>query len=1380
MRPDPILSVTGHTVSGAMITDEVFVMELWGPDLSVSYPIRADVNCPQFEGGYVTSVTDYVVSLNASQTRQAINPQDGSPNYATALVANAHIGRQVLVWHAGSSNAAGEVRTITQNTNYTVTLDTPIPNLAAGDLLIICDQLKAGRNQQGGLTAVSSNWDIDSVSGSASFTFQTNIGDPVRRISARSWLYWRKRCWDLTGNDTGWLPYGLWCASQPQIDEENASLPVTVTATDATRLAATQPIVNLFQSDILTTYPELPGQDTCVPLKMVADGSGDAQIMRFFDSPEVQSNPVRIMANHTTNWCSEWPIELFASQDQNYSITTAPASPALPDIPINVTPGTIQVLYGGGEVRISGTWYRANMSTWNITGALAMPGPINSSSQADLKYIKSGVPSQWYDPAPIPFIMGWVQPNALPPAGQSMTVGSIMYYDAGSNAYLYITPDGKLNFTQSGYSDSVTATSTATITCDGLTWTHVAGGMMKVGGVWCACVWINGVRVNATPDTKPQPGGYTPSHYCNYATVGGFYLDNQPTEMQNCFFGALDEIVLGMDLGPTLDVPIAAVLTDILVEYQYAHGPADDDATRYSAALSAGLNLDEQTTACGAPVYNVWHFTGAVDQNGGTAYVGGIPSFVAGIVDPLDPIPTKQRPYLKARYARWCSPSDLRTGGGPHLTISGTTITCTDWTGAMELPVYSPTGPTYKSLAGRTLRFLTGKAKGLTATILPGNTSDSVTISVDPTLSGAADGDTVQIGGINDPKEMLETCMLQSGYQVCDPNRPLYMSDFDQALLPDTAAAIYASIGGVLGDYTTLMSNASLGATLTLAPGDWIAVGHTYPMGYVWWEGTGDGLGDVLTQYWGGTPDGGAWLYVPEMVGQTFDQTGGFVQTGLMGFARPPKSYSYSSAAATDWSITQLSPSVVYPSGTPQASGQLFWVRFINEGGRSTTINTTLLQPRERAQMKSPEQYIEQQNKHALDVFHEARNANVLPPNWIFRAAPSGNIVAQTAVQQANASWATTSAMRIRKTNIDQDLVTKCLYTGYSDNWTNIAITSNLLNPDGTPINLKLTEDAGLIAEGLARAYSNQHVGVNEVPGTTGYGDISMVLAAGNLSITPIPDGTISPVDGKTRGYWGCWQYFRTVDYPGSQAPIDNVPLWTLDFGEVQQNLNEVHLWTNDVVKPETNAKPLGVPPILALEVSSDGSNWYWLSNSTMSIQMSNAAFLDSRFTSGDAGWQSSWQYLRCRCIRSGLYGSSGHNRSYTGCVCGLMIYQNNNIMAKIELGKDAPFTAQTYVDRRRRYGVVLDSNTQVDYTAQTIQQVKQRAIARLTEFAAQLPELVVDVARPDVALLETAAVTWPAMGYTNRPFMVIGMSAAKGAQVSVKMRDMTIEKVAS
>lgn len=1279
-RPDIIMGLDSaglQVAGGAQVTDEFFLMEMWKPAITTTRPYRDDAVIPMFEGGYVTALDGVNVSLNASRTRQAIDPSDGSAAYATSLTKD-HSGRTVLVWNGDS---VGEKARIVSNTAYGLVLDRSL--LCADALLVICDEVYP--------ESIDGNWDIDRYTAGADLTFDTVYGDPIRRMSARSLIYWRKRAWSSnrapSGGpllDTGWVPYGIWTCALPQDDLRNSQMPVRVTCTDMLQPTQVEPITARFQADILKQYGDNPTQESMQVLRMVQEGAGDEAFYRFFDSPAAFGDAASIMANHTVNWCPQRPVELWMSSDTNQYVTRTGGTP---DLPVSLSDGTVQAYYGSGEIRITKQWYNANMSGDPGIGALALNG-------VDQR-VDAAAYSSVFDP-PKPGVMGWVKLNNYPSVGQYMSVAGVVFIPGDdAAAFAFIDDSGHLHWQSHRNYDTFNVASASPIPLDGQ-WHHIAAGVTDGGEA--VAVWIDGVREGTTDAGDPILTTGTTG-----CVIGK--IDQGQNSLYSYFSGAMDEWLWIFSKGGR------TMLDDANVALDYNGG---------SGTTSHPGNIDD---------YMVWHFNGTIDHG---AMPIGIPQFTGGL---LQPTPTG-RSYLKARYAKWCGDCDVREATVTSIADAGLTLVCDDLTGSLALPEVG-TAP-YKSVIGWSARITSGLARGAIYTI-QSNTSTSITLDRSALADGVAEGDYFEIGQINDPAEVLETALLMSGYQVGDADRPMYVEPLAPALQPDSCASVQAYSGSVWTDLTADAADESVGFTTSLSSGDVLYIGHTYPYTWDYFEtANSGGVEGVVREYWSGVD----WIEIPSLryVDQTALGDASFVYSGYMHWNRP-----------SDWTTC-----------TVNLNGPLFYTRLRGTYASQPDLTLKRVSILGRSQFKSPTQYVFKDNKKASDILQDCRSQRVLPPNWILRADFDGHIVGEAVVQQ-DAVWRADGATGLRHVTHESDTITACTYTGYSENIDNIAIIHRVIAAGFSPVSIE-GNDTYLATKGIVPAPNNDHT----------HGVDGLLLGYLQVSSVPDPGG----------GYWGVWQYYRNGVYPGvdTAAPISQEVLWTLDLGGIADNLNEFHLYTNNDLKPTTaNAHKGTQSPTLGLQVSSDGTTWYWLCNTASSLLLNpdnQNGFKDFRLTSGEAGWQSEWRYMRCLCMVAGNYVDGSTTRSYTGAVLGMKLYQNQQLTATVKLGIDAPFTADEYADRMRRYGVNQDLSSDIDYSADTYAKVRARAVARLREYSYNLPELILDVLRPDARLFDTAAVTWVQKGYVDRGFMLLSLSAQKGAQISAKVRDCTVRQV--
>lgn len=317
------------------VADDIYVVELYVP--SSDPPYHDDADLPTFEGGVVGSATGETVTL--SLARRAIDPDDRTDDYRQNLGSTGdQIGRWMIV---RTGTLAGNVYLITGSGSDTITCDGhDLSSLSSGDVVVIADRVRVG--------SIRCNRDIDSLSAGFNATLDWD-GDPnsARMVRSASWIYWRQ-LWSGNGETDSWRDVGWFqIASPPRALNPDPDL--SMTGNDILRQLSIQPWTGAFQPDVIEAHQR--ATDTagarCVVLKVVDESSDDDGMYRFFDSPE--STEALVLVNHTSSWCVLPPPVIYASADDNDTISAG-------DRLIPAGQG-IDLKYGTGEVRVQAkTW----------------------------------------------------------------------------------------------------------------------------------------------------------------------------------------------------------------------------------------------------------------------------------------------------------------------------------------------------------------------------------------------------------------------------------------------------------------------------------------------------------------------------------------------------------------------------------------------------------------------------------------------------------------------------------------------------------------------------------------------------------------------------------------------------------------------------------------------------------------------------------------------------------------------------------------------------------------------------------------------------------------------------------------------------------------
>lgn len=329
------MSVDSILASGdARVMDDVFVMEMYYP--SSDPPYRDPNDLPMFEGGIVQSVSGTTITF--SQARRAINPATRADDYAKNFGDPYNQNGRILIVWSGSSK--GETRNIVGSGTNTLTVDEAV-SLSAGDVCLIANRID--------VSSLRVTKDIDTLTAGLSAAFGWD-GTTLKSgmIRSASWVYWRQ-AWESNTESTGWMDVGLFQVASPP-KSLSPEPQISLTGYDALRQLDIQPFSGVFSADKIEEHSRAtnsPG-GKCVILKMIDESNDDAGMYRCFHSPE--TTDAAILVNHTVSWCVLPPPVIYASKDNNDTITSST------DQLIPITNG-IDIIYGRGELRIQAkTW----------------------------------------------------------------------------------------------------------------------------------------------------------------------------------------------------------------------------------------------------------------------------------------------------------------------------------------------------------------------------------------------------------------------------------------------------------------------------------------------------------------------------------------------------------------------------------------------------------------------------------------------------------------------------------------------------------------------------------------------------------------------------------------------------------------------------------------------------------------------------------------------------------------------------------------------------------------------------------------------------------------------------------------------------------------
>ena len=672
-------------------------------------------------------------------------------------------------------------------------------------------------------------------------------------------------------------------------------------------------------------------------------------------------------------------------------------------------------------------------------------------------------------------------------------------------------------------------------------------------------------------------------------------------------------------------------------------------------------------------------------------------------------------PNIKVQYYRYANYNDCVRGVVTSITGTNHTLNDTGLAAGLALPT------TGNGIKDATLRITSGLARGLTYTITS-NTASTVTVAEDLVAAGLATNDTYELFDINDPMRIIESLLLNNGYQMANDALPLYVSALDDILLADQPASVQTYDGADYANITDAVKNETTTSALLAGNGDIVYVGHTMPFTRLYaLMSTGVASGNYTMQYYGSL----GWTTLPTR-GKVNTQ---FADSGLMMWN-----------GVNDWRVY-----------TVNGAGPLFWVRFVQAGaGTSGTVKR--MQVMDRVSAPSM-QYTLSDNTTAEQIITKLREDRMIRPNWFLYADESGVIQGQEVTQSAAADWTMSKKLAVRRSRGDDDVYTGILYKGHDPNPVDLAVSDGTVAIDTTD------ELDALISSGDAKeGYPNDDtIGLPLVIDGVDYRDITKV----------------SGDQLKQR-----WQY--VTDEFQSVRDLDNVPLWYVSLDQSYSDLSKVELVLDGMLAQYCNWNESGGFAVQGLEVSNDTGvysalTWLPLCSEAQAFS-AEGGVKTYTFESGSDAWQSTWKHIRLKSVIAAECNTRRHKRVFfaTAFAIELRVYRSPEQTKTLWLGEDVPFTGTEYLDMVKRYGRRLFVMPYVDYSATTEGKRTERAIDYLKELVFISPEVPVEGVRPDAKLFDTIQLTQAEMSI-DRLMFVKSMTIGTGAQTSIVAQDYTL-----
>lgn len=720
-------------------------------------------------------------------------------------------------------------------------------------------------------------------------------------------------------------------------------------------------------------------------------------------------------------------------------------------------------------------------------------------------------------------------------------------------------------------------------------------------------------------------------------------------------------------------------------------------------------------------------------------------NFTNGKSDSLD----HKRPYIKVKYYRWAIEPDLVRGTVTSLTTVGTTddtINDSNLTGSLVLPTAG------KGVTGMKVRITSeGGARGKTFTVTA-NTASTMTLGENLTSAGVIVGDTWELADIQDPKRRLEDLLLATGYQMRNQDLPLYVDTLEDILAESDATAVIIDDSGYT-NVTADVTDGTVGTNLPSANNAALYIANAHPFMQVYLQFSSVwATGSWVAEYWNGS----VFTTIPSY-GYS-DGTGYYYSSGTIKWLKP-----------NDWAVTTVDG----------VSDELFWIRLRNTSDATGTATLTRLTLMGRPSAESPLTVLDVDAAPPSGILSKWRSSQLIPPNYVLYADYRGRIEGSNVTQSAATNWTYTRQTAARRTRDSTDIKTGVLYRGWSSDISNIAMddgtvtisetseVTTLMNekPDGSPYTPVLYGVGGRVNRGPA---NDDYLGIGLIIDGVDLRPLCARIAGSQFEERWGYCSYVSGVAHDKAGYADSNQYLHY---------IDDCPLWQVDFGSVITSFSSITVVIDGNCSPFVHHDDAGrINPVVALDVSSDGSIWVPLSDSASAISIDSKGTKEYTFASNDKNWQFDFRYLRYRCVVGGVVWSYGWVAADSGMVVVLKCYRSQELRQLSWLSDTAPYSSSTvYSDRYRRYGRKLQVQQAIDYSASNDLLVARMARRNLAEFNQQFPNPTIDGIRPDARIFESVSVTEGTLGYSLRTFLLTDLTVGKGVKTSCTMQDFSL-----
>lgn len=587
--------------------------------------------------------------------------------------------------------------------------------------------------------------------------------------------------------------------------------------------------------------------------------------------------------------------------------------------------------------------------------------------------------------------------------------------------------------------------------------------------------------------------------------------------------------------------------------------------------------------------------------------------------------------YLKAQYAYYAHYRYTILGKVETVGAVGGNIQVSN---AYYVQGYNEFPATGERMKGMTLRFRTGKARGFDF-VVQDNTANTLTFAPRGgiTASDIAPGDLFEVQCANYPHQLVERMARNMGFMPWIPGQmPLQINLLKEVLIRMDADVIFYDASA--GTYTNISSQAqddTTQKTLLIESGDALYIGYSLPFYHI-----------ELVTYASGTGVSGFSISIlwPSAI-STFveeDETENWKHSGLIRFI-PFFGANY-------WPV-------VNDSTFGNLTGKTqFWVKVSFTGG--TTLYYKAIAVQSRINAKPAWSFaVEDEITHnrALErMLQDDSGKSILPPNYNWYVNPDGKLMMDGFTQGPPTKEIRRIISLARSTQ--EEVATSVLVLGEMQDRQDYALAS-----------------MGAL---ITSTWANTAPGTDPVAYWSDARGPSVIIDGEIKDVSPL--AWYNSHAGAERGKTGGWGLAAN-----NEATIKNQILWQVDLGSVRSEIEEVRLRYWHRTPGEGNRWT-----VFTLEVSTDGSVWVPLStNARRYTSPTRTAFVEDVWTENEAGWQSSFRYIRF-ILNQGWWREG----KYLSPTFQELIVSSGFIhKAQVTIGDDPPFNTTYYQSLKRKLG---------------------------------------------------------------------------------------------